>query len=194
MDGDVVMRDDSQTVQWVREATTGDRGAFARLFEHIAPDLYTWAEFRIRRQLRRHLEPADLVQEVWYRAFQVIGTYDPDRVPFRLWVFRVAKNVLLESARQLGRPDQAARHGQSTGNLALQNAPDEATTVTRRLTRDEELASFIDEVRGLEEHEQELLVYCGLEGMPHKKVGERLGISAEAVSKRWQRLRKRLRR
>lgn len=183
----------ADTVRWVLAARDGDRAAFERLFEHIAPDLYAWAELRIARADRHHLEPADLVQEVWYRAYRVLDTYDPERVPFRYWLFRVAKNVLLEASRQLERPDRRAHFGQGSGHHALDSFQDEATTVTARLSRDEQLQDFVRQVRELDEDERELLVFCGLEGMPHRQVGERLGLSQSAVAKRWQRLRERLR-
>ena len=40
--------------------------------------------------------------------------------------------------------------------------------------------------------ERDLIVLCGLEGLPLQDVAARLGLGLEAVTKRWQRLRERL--
>ncbi|MCP3914206.1 MAG: sigma-70 family RNA polymerase sigma factor [bacterium] len=185
--------DGSPTGRWVRAAKDGDADSFSKLYEHIAPSLLTWAELRLRPAQRAHLDPQDLVQEVWFRAWKAIDSFDPDRVPFRLWLFRVAKNVLLEAVRQARKADrQKGVPGPTTRLFALQNLPDSATAVSRRLARDEGLKAFTERVRKLEDDEQKLVLHCGLEGLPYKDVAERMELSLDAVAKRWQRLRSRL--
>jgi DNA-directed RNA polymerase specialized sigma24 family protein len=61
------------------------------------------------------------------------------------------------------------------------------------LARDEALAAFLGRVREMEPTDRELLVYCGLEGSSCSIAATRLGISLEAATKRWQRLRSDLR-
>ncbi|MFT5052567.1 MAG: RNA polymerase sigma-70 factor (ECF subfamily) [Chlamydiales bacterium] len=183
---------DPETLRYLEAAKGGDAESFAHLYEAIAPALYTWAELRIRPTQRAHLDPQDLVQEVWFRAWRSIERFDAENVPFRLWIFRVAKNVLLEGLRRMQRLDQAGGVGPTTRMFALQNMPDEATAVSRRMAREETLADFAVEIRGLPQEDQKLVVHCGLEGLAYKDVAGRLGISADAVAKRWQRLRARL--
>ena len=67
---------DSPTLKWVRAAQKGDEDSFAKLYEHLAPALLTWAELRIRGEQRATLDPQDLVQEVWYRARRAIDSFD----------------------------------------------------------------------------------------------------------------------
>ena len=186
----------SITQEWVRSTRSGDAESFARLYEHIAPAVFTWASLRIRPEQAAVLAPADLVQEVWLRAWRKIDEYDADRIPFRFWVFRIAKNVLLEASRQAQKPDRrrAASGGTEDGpSDALDLVADSITGVSRRIARDEGLSRFRDAVGELPEDDRKLVVHCGLEGLPLREVGERLGISEEAATKRWQRLRARLR-
>ena len=184
--------DETATQRWVRAATGGDREGFSQLYERLAPALYTWAELRIRPSQRAFLEPQDVVQEVWLRAWRSIDTFDADTTPFRLWVFRVAKNVLLEGVRKIQRMDRKSGPGPSTRLFALHNLADSETAVSRRIARDESLAAFAGEIRELEDEERKLVVHCGLEGLSYREVAGRLGISSDAVAKRWQRLRSRL--
>lgn len=181
----------SQTQQWLVAAKDGNSEAFAQLYEHLVPALLTWAELRIRPAQRSHLEPVDLVQEVWLRAWRQLDAYDAENVPFRFWVFRVAKNVLLEAVRAASRRSRG-QAGPSTRLFALQNVPDDVTAVSKRMVRDESLGAFQERIEALDEEDRTLVVHCGLEGLPHKEVAERMGLSAEAVTKRWQRLRAKL--
>ena len=180
------------TRQWVLSAHSGDADGFAQLYEHIAPAVYTWAKLRLRPESRAVLEPADLVQEVWLRAWRKIDDLDIDRTPFRFWIFRIAKNVMLEASRQARRPDRRTVKGSSDSD-PLDAVADSITAVSRRVARSESLERFYEEVEGLPADDRALVVHCGLEGLPLRDVGTRLGISEEAVGKRWQRLRERLR-
>ncbi len=53
---------------------------------------------------------------------------------------------------------------------------------------------FLAQVRELSDKEdQQIVVWCGLEGMACSDAAVQLGLSTDAVIKRWQRLRQRLR-
>lgn len=175
---------------WLAQAQEGDQKGFAELYEHIAPSLHTWAYLRIRPEQSAHLDPADLVQEVWLRAWRQMETFEGDGSYFRFWIFRIAKNVLLEAVRR-GQKSKGA--GGPTTRLNQAHAQlDHATAVSQRVSRDESLGLFREEVGKLPEDDRKLVLHCGLEGLPHVQVAERMGLSGEAVTKRWQRLRARL--
>ena len=170
-----------------RAAKAGELERFGELVERLAPALLTWARLRIRPAWRAHIDETDVVQEVWCRAWRAFPDFDADEVPFRYWVFRIAKNVLLEASRKLRAAGPAA--GTTTRLLMLTQVPDEATGLTQRVRRDETLERFADWARELSEEDRKLLVHVGLEGLPHAEAAERLGVGVEALSKRWQRLR-----
>lgn len=175
---------------WLTQAQEGSQQGFAELYEHIAPSLHTWAHLRIRPEQSAHLDPADLVQEVWLRAWRQIDSFEGDGSYFRFWIFRIAKNVLLEAVRR-GQKSKGAG-GPSTRLKQANNQLDHATAVSQKVARDESLGLFRDQVELLDPDERKLVLHCGLEGLPHAQVAERLGLSCEAVTKRWQRLRTRL--
>jgi RNA polymerase sigma-70 factor (ECF subfamily) len=170
-------------------AHAGDSARFAELYERIAPSLYTWAELRIRPELRQWVDPGDVVQEVWCRAWKVFGTFDPANASFRFWVFRIAKNVLLEAFRKLDNPAFKARSRDGASKaLELLDVPDSATAVSRRVSKDESLKLVAKWVQSLEEEDRMLLIHYGIEGLTQAEVAERLSLPRETVAKRWQRL------
>lgn len=185
--------DSEVTERLVRAAKDGGAESFGVLYERIAPALYTWADIRIRPGVRALIEPGDVVQEVWCRALRSFDAFDVENGSFRYWIFRIAKNVLLEAVRKSSSP---AFRGQTPGTterlLMLNQVPDVVTGVSLRLSRQEELRRFQGWVKDLDRTDRELLVHHGLEGLSHAQVGERLQLGVEAVAKRWQRLRERL--
>lgn len=178
------------TMGLARAAKVGELERFSELYERLAPALLTWARLRIRPAWRAHIDETDVVQEVWCRAWRAFPDFDADRIPFRYWTFRIAKNVLLEASRKLRSSGAAA--GTTTRLLILSQVPDEATGLTQRVRRDEELELFADWAQTLPEDDRKLLLHVGLEGLPHAEAAERLGLSTEALSKRWQRLKQRI--
>lgn len=175
-----------------RAARRGEEGPFAEIYERIAPALYTWACLRIRPEMRGQVDPEDVVAEVWCRAWKAFPKFDAEGASFRLWVFRIAKNVMLEAFRKVqpGAPGSRGP-GPTTRLFQLQNVPDTATAISRRMSRDETLQVLMKWVGELDEEEQKLFLHCGLEGMGYAEVAERMQLQYDAVAKRWQKLRER---
>jgi RNA polymerase sigma factor (sigma-70 family) len=180
-----------ETTASLARGVVGDRERFARLYVRVAPSLTAWASLRMTPSLRKVLDVEDVVQEVWSRALADVHTYDPGRSSFRTWVFAIANHVILKGYRLLGRGGAAS--GREDGKTDLAQIPEDITSISQRLVRDETLQRCVDHVARLDEEDRELVIQCGLEGLPARQVGRLIGASPEAVVKRWQRLRARLR-
>ncbi|MEM7306614.1 MAG: sigma-70 family RNA polymerase sigma factor [Planctomycetota bacterium] len=178
---------DTRALQAGARAGGAELGA---LYERLAPALYSWACLRMPPELRARLEPADLLQDVWVRALRAIEHYDPERCSFRAWMFQVAKYALLDAHRRLrARPEGGPAAGERRD---LDHVPEEVTSISRRLAREEALALFVERARGLPDADRALLVHCGLEAMAVREAARQLGLSVAAAEKRWQRLRRAL--
>lgn len=175
----------------LRDAKANGVSGFNALYEHIAPAVYAWAELRLRRDQRAEIDPQDLVQEVWFRAWRSLQDFDDESVPFRRWIFRVAKIVMLELLRD-GRRGGTV-HLDSDRKLQLIEAiQDPATAVSQRLARDEMIAKFLERVDALPDEDRRLFTHCGLEDLTYAETARRLDSTEAAVARRWQRLRLRL--
>lgn len=169
------------------------RASFPAEFERVAPALYTWARLRIRPQLRAHLDADDLLQEVWARAYARLDHYDPAQGKLRAWLFGIARNALLESLRRLAlAPRRESSTSGTTHGFRLDQRAESVTSITKRLARDEAIERLLARVEALPTDERRLFVWCGLEERTCAEAATRLGVSEEAATKRWQRLRARL--
>ena len=166
--------------------------SFPSLYEEVAPALYAWASLRLRPGLRGRIDPEDVLQEVWVRAIEAEPRRRELGTAFRPWVFGMAKNVLLEALRktELGRGEG---WGNPSSHLALvDQLPDQATAITRRVAKDENMRLFLERARELADDDRMILLHHGFEGLAHADVATRLGLPRDTVAKRWQRLRSRL--
>lgn len=172
----------------VNRARADAASNFTALYTRMAPALFAWARLRILPELRKEVDPEDLVQEVCFRAYEKFATFQPDRAVFRAWLFGIANNVLRESLRRLRRrPDQKEVSPRVT-SPEIEQVPDSVTSVSRRIARDEAIRSLIDDIEKFSEEDRRLLLLRGIEGLKHAQVAELLGLSLEAVEKRWQRV------
>ena len=135
------------------------------------------------------------MQEIWLR---VVGIYEqsfqPGKGTPRAFVFAVAKLVLLEVERHAYASEQKeAVPGGTTWQMAIGQLPNEVTSLTQRLSRDERVQRFVAQVNLLDENDRRLLLFCGMEDLSQREAAERLGLSTEATAKRWQRLVERVR-
>jgi RNA polymerase sigma-70 factor (ECF subfamily) len=191
-DDDGPLADEERVAALAACARAGDVAAFARLYERHARALFAWGALRIRPALRAWIEPADLVQEVWARAWRAALEPRADDPPLRAWLLRIAKNVMLEVHRRAERsPAPLEGPGPSTRMMALAALPDDATAISQRVARDDGLERVVAWARGLEEEDRRLFVLCALEGASYAEAARSLGVSRDALAKRWPKLRER---
>ena len=74
----------------VERATGGDRDAFQRLYELHIGAIFAFLRARAPRELAE-----DLAAETFCRAFQHIGRYEWRVAPYRAWLLRIARNLLI---------------------------------------------------------------------------------------------------
>jgi RNA polymerase sigma-70 factor (ECF subfamily) len=185
--------EDPATGRLAECARDGDAASFASLYARVAPALLAWIRLRILPPLRKRLDPEDVLHEVVYRAYVAFRNDDATKGTFRGWLFGIARNVLREALAEVNRRRSGdAGLPSSMMKTPLDELPVDATTVSRRVARDETLSLFLDRLGALPDDEKALLLYRGFEGLSHREVAERLGISVEAAEKRWERLRDRL--
>ena len=188
MNKDSHRQPDPSTQELARQVAGDAPEGFSNLYERVAPALHAWAALRIGSVLRRWLDPEDCVQEILLRAYKRFDSYDANKGSFRGWLFGIANNVMREV---LARHSRVGTPRMSIAE-AMAELPDDATSVSRKVARDEALGHFVASLHELTDEQRKLLVYRGLEGLPHQEVASLMGLSTSAVEKRWQRLLERL--
>lgn len=142
-------------------ARSGDRAAFARLYERHAPMVHAVLLARIGRG-----EAEDLVQEVFLKAISRLAAVRNEEA-VGPWLAAIARNLAIDA----GRARQRAAGFRLVGSApATERAPD-------RLSMDEVLGA----IRGLPEAYRETMMLRLVERMTGPQIAARLGLTHGSV-------------
>lgn len=87
---------ESRLARSVRRARRGDVAAFGKLYDEYADRIFAFA--RARGSSVHDAE--DLTATVFLKAWESIGSYDERGIPFSAWLFRIARNALVDEYRR----------------------------------------------------------------------------------------------
>src|SRR2546428_5229788 len=81
----------------IRQMVAGDREAFARFYDRYAPLVFPL----IQRILRERADASDVLQEVFWEAWQGAAGYDPARGSPEAWLGAPARTRALDPIRAM---------------------------------------------------------------------------------------------
>lgn len=87
--------DDAAVERLVEQARSGDPEAFGRIFDLYHQPVYRYIASRVRRPV----DAEDLTQTVFVKALEALPRYEARGVPFGGWLFRLARNTVIDHAR-----------------------------------------------------------------------------------------------
>jgi RNA polymerase sigma factor (sigma-70 family) len=118
--------DDEALERLVLEAKGGDAWAFGRIFDAFNEPIYRFIASRVNRPS----DAEDLTQLVFVKALEALPRYEVRGIPFGGWLFRLARNTIIDHART--RHEHAdLRRGRRPSGVAA--GPDEVTLLRRDL-------------------------------------------------------------
>src|SRR5512146_1872308 len=85
--------DDEQVIKQVKN---GDAEAYGLLYEQYAEVIFRY----VHSHLERRLDAEDLTEEIFLRAWRALPKYDERGLPFSAFLFRIARNSLIDYYRQ----------------------------------------------------------------------------------------------
>ncbi|MBI4637123.1 MAG: sigma-70 family RNA polymerase sigma factor [Candidatus Rokubacteria bacterium] len=83
----------------IRRMAAGDRDAFAHFYDRYAPLVYPL----VLRIVRADADAADVLQEVFWRAWEAAGTYDAARGSPEAWIVMRARTRAIDRVRSIRR-------------------------------------------------------------------------------------------
>ena len=157
-----------------RVAAQGDRDAFKLLFEHFAP--------RVKGFLVKTGMNADAAEEiaqltlmtVWRKAAQ----FDPSSAGAAAWIFTIARNLRIDSARA------AARLAKVAASAERDETPEVVDSPETMMTRRDDVSRVSAALRQLSDEQSTVIRMSFIEEQPHGEIAERLGIPLGTVKSR----------
>ncbi len=153
----------------VLQAVRGDSDAFGVLYSLYLDDIYRYVYYRTGNVTVAE----DLTEDVFFKAWRAIGSYEQHGVRFSSWLYRIARNVAIDYLRAK-RP-----------HVALTDEPvtlvdEEELSPLQLPLRREEVKELQRAMSRLTEEQQHVLILRFVEGLGHAEVAEILGKTEEA--------------
>ena len=163
---------DAATDRLIVQLQSGDKAAMSELYLRYFDSVYAYA----RIALRDPHEAEDTTQQVFANVLHALPRYEVRRaVPFRAWLFRIARNVMIDALRRRARlePSDPERIGWRRERAA----PDEADNVLSWIT-DSDLGIFIER---LPTAQREVLVLRYMLDLKSEEIAGVVGRTPKAV-------------
>lgn len=148
-----------------------DRESFMRIYDHFAP------------RLQRYLlglgvdapQAEDLVQEALIRLWRKAGQFDPERANLSTWLFRIARNLYIDSVRREPnwRPVE-----ETSDDLMAPGPPRARGTEAESFAEQANLARAIN---ALPATQARLIRMSYFEAKSHREIAEELGMQLGTV-------------
>jgi RNA polymerase sigma-70 factor (ECF subfamily) len=83
----------------VRRAQEGDEAAFSMLYDEYFDRIFRYMAVRVGGRA----EAEDMTQQVFIKAFEALPTFQWRGAPFAAWLFRIARNQVIDCQRKSGK-------------------------------------------------------------------------------------------
>ena len=162
-------RPDSKDVEALAGASAaGDAAAFAGLYDIFAP--------RLRRFLRHQLcdvnVAEDLLQQTFMKMIEALPRYEARGLPFGAWVFRIARNLVIDSRR--------TAHPAAPIEAIAERAAD-GDGPERAAERSDDRARLLKALDGLPADQRDVLMWRFFGDLTPTETAILMGRSTEAV-------------
>ena len=153
----------------IQRAKRGEASAFGLLYDRYQPQIYRFIFLKVSRRE----EAEDLTHQVFLQALQHIGEYEDVGFPFTSWLYRIARNEVIDhyrTKRQAISLDDVAPEYFATLDRAMEDA--ERRMDVRRVT---------DALKQLKPEYQDVIIMRFIEDLSPKEIAVALQKSEGAV-------------
>jgi RNA polymerase sigma-70 factor (ECF subfamily) len=137
----------------VRRSQRGDSDAFAQLYDAYFDRIYRYVYFRVLAD-----EVAeDISSQVFLKAWEKVGSYQPGQSPFIAWLYRIAHNAVIDHYRTSkiaialdeARPVEISQEDGTDEKLDLQFASQQLREALKELTEEQQQVLILKFINGL---------------------------------------------
>ncbi len=193
---------DESSIEWLQEFAEGDEAAFERLLATELPKLRRRVEDRLGVDLRRRIDPSDVMQQAALDVHQLRDGFENRGLPaFRAWLRTVTFNNLnrliekeLAQKRDPRREKRRAMEAGASRSLdPLGNLAASISSPSAGMHRQEALNLLENCLDLLGDEDRDLLRWIDEEDLGYPEVARRLSLNVDATRRRHSRAIARLR-
>lgn len=170
-------------VRKIVEAAQKDKKNFGPLYEEYYPQIFGY----IKKRIERREVAEDLTSKAFEKALKAIDNFQWQGVPFKSWLFRIARNVLTDFYRSQGR-----KPGDVSFEIVEDFTKDEGLQPDEVYVRDDDESSLYEAMAELDEDDQYLIYYKFFEKLSNVEIAKITGLSETNVGTKLYRIRSKM--
>jgi RNA polymerase sigma-70 factor (ECF subfamily) len=159
----------SKEDQQVKAAAQGDQQAFAALYDAYLDSIYRFIFLRVEDQQTAE----DITSNVFLKAWEKLGSYQFRGVPFRAWLFRIARNAVIDHYR--------TRKETAPLEVVINTRDEQHLPISQQVGLRLEAQTVMDSMQQLTEDQRNVLTLKLVHGLNTKEVAKTLGKRQGAV-------------
>ena len=152
----------------IQLSISGDGGAFGELYQQNLKQIYRYIFYKVGSPA----EAEDLTEQTFLKAWEAIGRFREQGVPFSAWLFRMAHNLVIDHHRT---SHEAVPLDDLIDADDGQPAPDDV--VALRL----DVQTLRDAIARLTPEQQQVIILRFIQGMSHGEVAVIMGKHEGAI-------------
>jgi RNA polymerase sigma-70 factor, ECF subfamily len=152
---------------YAKKCAAGDREAFGVLYDRYIEKIYRFVYYKtFGKEVAE-----DITSAVFHKAFEKIGSYHESKGPFSAWIYRIARNAVIDHYRTLKKTVPI----EDVFDLGEENRTEEAHDAILLLSRVEEF------MKTLTPRQREILTLRIWEELSYREIAERIGGTEDSV-------------
>lgn len=149
---------------FIRAAIKGNEDAFGYLYEQFADKIYQYFFYRVHSEQ----EAQDLTAQVFLNAWKAISRYHHENVPFLVWLYAIARNLLINHTKANQKRSMAVVLGEGIAEqVADQSEYNNPIGLLVRQADNQALARAFEK---LNEEQQQVIYYRFVENWSHAEL------------------------
>ena len=149
-------------------------------FEEVYNEYFSYVYNIIYARTLNRAETEDLVSDVFFRAMENYGKFNPKKASVKTWICTIAKNRLIDYYRSGNRTRSVLMADDDMKNFPVE---DEYSVEQDDINKEAHRILSL-----LSEEERELISMRFFMDLKNTEIADRLGISSKAVCERFRRL------
>jgi len=152
----------------VRQAKSGDADSFAQLYDAYVERLYRYVYFRVSDEQTAE----DITSQVFLKAWENLGRFQSDGVPFLAWLYTIARNQVIDHYRT---------RKESVPLDKIASLPANGRTVDEQVETEFDLQAMRDALQFLTEEQQQVLILKFIVEMTTDEIAQAMGKKEGAI-------------
>lgn len=174
--------------QLVTAARTGDAAAHSEICRQVQGPLNRLADQQLDQQLRRKLNPSDIVQATLTRMVHGFDDFrGSSSAEFYGWLNTILRNEVHTTRRDLQRDRRDVRREREPSDGTSTNQPADSESPYTHVQRNETLTRFRKVIKQLPPDYAQVIELRSIQELPFAEVAAQMDRSEDAVSKLWGR-------